>query len=287
MGIKRWTQEEIEYLESRWGELSVPGIAQRLGRSVEAVLIKANRLGLGGHLSGGTKITLSRLCKALGKAGYYHSATTRWISLGLPVSYRKTVRGRHIMIDIDDFWEWAEKNKDVVNLSLMPEGALGREPGWVKEARRARFSEQRKTSPWTKDEDAKLIHMLESGRYTYGELSERLMRSEGAIKRRISKLGTPCRARRKPAKKWTAEETEQLLKLRSAGHSWEEIGRRLGRSGMAVRGKYELILNPEYANPYRRKTESPGEKELPARRSIHAKTPEELLNELKEQEEEK
>lgn len=34
---KRWTNDEIEYLESYWGEISIPSIARKLERSINAV----------------------------------------------------------------------------------------------------------------------------------------------------------------------------------------------------------------------------------------------------------
>ncbi|MFA1819025.1 hypothetical protein ACDX78_02275 [Virgibacillus oceani] len=43
---KKWSQEELDYLEDRWGVVSIKGIANKLGRSVNAVKLKAQRTGL-------------------------------------------------------------------------------------------------------------------------------------------------------------------------------------------------------------------------------------------------
>ncbi len=52
---RNWTKEEIDYLLDRWGEVSVKGIAERLGRSTSAVRQKGYRIGLGkptNHMDG-------------------------------------------------------------------------------------------------------------------------------------------------------------------------------------------------------------------------------------------
>lgn len=59
MGVKpNWTSEEVAYLEDSWGHASIPAIAKKLDRSVNAVKMKAQKLSLGCHLHSGEKITL-------------------------------------------------------------------------------------------------------------------------------------------------------------------------------------------------------------------------------------
>lgn len=47
---KRWA-EEIAYLENKWGAMNRQTIAKNLGRSYNAVLQKAQKLGLGDSLN--------------------------------------------------------------------------------------------------------------------------------------------------------------------------------------------------------------------------------------------
>ena len=49
----RWTAEEEEYLAENWGTLAIPTLARNLGRSEDAVVIRARRLGLGRFLDSG------------------------------------------------------------------------------------------------------------------------------------------------------------------------------------------------------------------------------------------
>lgn len=44
---RNWSKEELDTLQEEWGRYSITTQAKRLNRSVNAVLIKVQRLGLG------------------------------------------------------------------------------------------------------------------------------------------------------------------------------------------------------------------------------------------------
>ena len=56
---KKWTQEELDFLEEKWGVLSKKLIAKKLNRSLNSVIVKAVRLGLGGYINARDEITLN------------------------------------------------------------------------------------------------------------------------------------------------------------------------------------------------------------------------------------
>lgn len=62
---KTWTPEEERYLEDHWGTVSIPGIAKTLERTVSAIKVRAERLGLGGVLDSGDYVTFNQLCLRL------------------------------------------------------------------------------------------------------------------------------------------------------------------------------------------------------------------------------
>ena len=62
---KTWLPEEEEYLEEHWGAISLPGLARHLGRTVNAIKVRAFRLGLGGMLSAGEYVTFNQLMLTL------------------------------------------------------------------------------------------------------------------------------------------------------------------------------------------------------------------------------
>lgn len=247
--MPNWTKEDLEYLNESWGTRSITAIARRLGRSVDAVRLKAQRIGLKRHIHSGERITFSQFCDAIGKD--YDWTKERYERLGLPIHYQASINKRYPMVDIDEFWEWAEAHKDDVDFSRIPKGTFGKEPAWVKEARHASFLKRRKKTPWTKSEDERLIQLLKSYRYTYPELARILNRTEGAVKRRVSTLGTKYRPLRRDVKMWTDEEVDTMLELRAKGYGWDTVGEKLGRSAQSRRGKYDLLVNPHYNKQYR------------------------------------
>ena len=44
---RNWKQEEIEYLQDNWGTVSIRSLAMNLNRSINAINVMKNRLGLG------------------------------------------------------------------------------------------------------------------------------------------------------------------------------------------------------------------------------------------------
>lgn len=248
MGSGRtWTAQEVDYLEESWGRTTIPRIAKKLNRSVNAVKLKAQRCGLGRHLHAGARLPFRHLLEALGHLGGEGYITQRLIKAGCPVKYQKSVDFRYRVIDIDEFWKWAEQNKRMLDFSKMEINALGKEPDWVKKKRveDVRNYIRPHNSQWSKADDDLLRKVLPLYRYTYSDLSKRLNRSEGAIKRRIHDLGIKQRPVRMENRLWTDKETETLLRLWDKGYSYERIADELNRTALQVRGKHERILNPE------------------------------------------
>lgn len=248
---KNWTPEEIDYLQERWGQTSTPSIAKHLGRSINAVKLKAVRLGLPGNpINASEYITFLTLMEALGKKNTYGWAKERWARFGCPIKQKRMMHKQIAMIRIEDFWEWAQQHQDILDFSDFTEYSLGAEPDWVKKKRRRDIRQKIKKTAWTPEEDARLRAMLNQFRYSYDDLQRIFNRSEGAIRRRIKALGIKALPLRNPGKWWTEEETEELQRRKEAGDSWETIAQALGRSASACRGKYERILNPEYMHRY-------------------------------------
>lgn len=252
---KNWSNEELEYLEDKWGVVSVGRMSKTLNRTKNAILIKKNRLGLGGFLENGDYITYSQLLMALYGTDNPQSAyriNKSWSDF--PIKTKKVDNCNFKIVYIEDFWKWSEKNKRNMDFSKMEENILGLEPDWVKRKREIDFKCRTKTSPWTKAEDLKLERLLNQYKHTYTDLSAEFNRTEDAIRRRIYDLAIDIKPVRAKIKKWTPEEEELLISMYEDGWSLEKIGQRLGRTGQSVRGKIGLIKNPEqYLRKNRRK----------------------------------
>ena len=255
MGIRRtWTPEEEAYMEESWGTVSIPVIAEKLGRSVAAIKIRAVRLHLGPVLMGGDYVTLNQLSKAIGydNSGYKIKS---WVeNRNLPVHKKRVNECSFRVVYLDEFWKWAEQNRSFLDFSKFPSLALGAEPAWVdKQRKKDNWSNalQRK-DPWTPQEDAQLLSFLQQHRYSYQELSHLLHRSCGAIQRRCCDLNTKMRPVKPQARKeWTDSDYATLADGIRNGDSYMLIGDRIGKSEKAVRGKVFTMYLTENADKIR------------------------------------
>ena len=255
-GRRNWTAEESEFLAENWGQMTVGGLAKRLKRSPAAIKIRASSQGLGPFLNGGEYITLNQLMQAITGHNVYSYTLKSWVEQrGMPIHYQRIQQKRVRVVYIEEFWEWAEKNRSFIDFSQMEPLALGMEPDWVADQRKkdfASFGIQRK-DPWTPDEDSRLTMLLKKHRYGYMELTEMLHRSAGAIQRRCTDLGLkerPVRASNR-GDEWTDEDFRILADGIRHGDSYTVIGNMIGKSEKAIRGKVYFVYLTEHADKVR------------------------------------
>lgn len=241
MGSKpNWTQDEINFLYERWGNSPLKTIRKTLGRSETAVRVKVRRLGIGAFLDNGEYITYNQLMKTLRGHCSNSYGNISWIeNRGLPIKYKKVDNCRFRVIYLKDFWKWAAENRSIIDFSKVERFSLGPEPDWVEDQRNADALKRSavKMTPWTKDEDRRLIDMLKTYQYSYNEIATALHRTEGAVVRRMSALGLKDRpVKADNHKKWTAAEIEMLEEMILQGYSSVLISEKIGRGQKAVQG---------------------------------------------------
>lgn len=189
--MQKWTQEEEKYLIENWGMHSVSTIAKKLGRTENAVVVRKCRLGLGAFLESGDYVTWNQLQRAIGcNSGSTYKMISWVTNRSFPVHTKRVNNNSFRIVYLDEWWDWAEKNRDLLDFSKFEENVLGLEPDWVKGKRKHDCEKSRKykKTHWTKAEDEKLRRLLSKGKYTYDELSKMLCRTNGAIQRRICEL---------------------------------------------------------------------------------------------------
>lgn len=243
---KKWTEAELEYLQDSWGKTKTEGIALNLGRTYSSIINKARILGLGDPLTHMDGITISRLSKELGID--YH-LVANWIEkYNFPAKKKRLAKERRILyVGYADFWEWADKNRQMIDFSRFNKYALGIEPAWANEKRIADFNKKRlvqKThnTPWTSGDINKMISLAKEPDMTYPKMSKILQRTHGAIKTRMAMEGIKFRPSYLPNhNKYTAGEIETLETMMHKGHSFIEIAFILDRSEAGVRGKAERM----------------------------------------------
>ncbi len=254
MGRNRnWIAKEDEYLTENWGSVSIDSICKHLKRSRNAINVRVQRLGLPPFLECGEYVTMNQLLIALGYSGsggaYYLKSWSE--NRDLPIHTQRRGSSVTRVVYIDEFWDWAYKNRSFVDFSRMEPFALGKEPEWVNEQRRKdikSYALQRK-DPWTPEEDSKLIYYLKQHKYGYHELSKKLRRSAGAIQRRCLDLSLkerPIKADNHGTEStWTDDHYKMLADGIKNGDSYMLIADSLGRSEKAVRGKVYFVYLTE------------------------------------------
>lgn len=238
---RNWTKEEDKYLLEKWGSVSIKSMAKKLNRSENAIVNRKNRLGLGAFLEHGEYFTWNQLHIALGIGTADKYKLISWVeNRGFPLHTQRVNKNIYKVVYLDEWWEWAERNKDLLDFSKFEENMLGEEPEWAKVKRKHDVEKKQKyiSTPWTKAEDSRLIHLVQKQQYTYSELSIILRRTNGAIQRRLCDLGVADR----PVKadnhiKWNNEDLAQLGYLIDRGYGYDLIAEEIGKSSKAIRGK--------------------------------------------------
>ncbi len=239
-----WTEADTNYLLDNWGSKSIMAISKNLNRSAAAILSKKERLNLGSFLESGDYITINQLFIAIGRPNGISYTLPQWEKKGLPVKRKKVMHNSFKVIYLEDFWKWAKEYRMHINFAKFKENALGKEPSWVKDQRKAdiEFSKY-KVTPWTKEEDAVLKGLLKLYRYTYRELSIQIHRTEGAIKRRINDLNIKDWPLREPPNStWSDDEVQTVIDMYSKGYRSAVIKEYIEKSEQAVNGKIERLI---------------------------------------------
>ncbi len=258
-GKRKWTAEEESYLCENWGTVPVKTMCKALNRSEASIITRKQKLGLKGFLDSGDYITMHQLIAALGYGSSSDGYKLKsWVkNRGFPMRTKLVNEKRVRVVYLEEFWAWAEKNRSFLDFSKMEPLTLGAEPDWVPEQRRKDYrscSLQRKDR-WTPDEDSRLLMLLKKQKYGYAELSEMLHRSAGAIQRRCCALGVKDRPVRVAAgakeNEWTEEDFQALAEGIRRGDSYIAIGKAVGRSEKAVRGKVYFVYLTEDADKIR------------------------------------
>ena len=234
----RWTDDEICYLQDKWGVRSVEGIAKTLKRKPKSVARKAIKLGLGsGHDADG-KVSCWRLIKIIKPNSDYSSTMAHLKAHGFPIvnkNYRKRVIK---MVNIDDFWRWAEKNKKSINWSRVEENVLGKEPAWVAERRKVDFYQYSldKKRSWTVTEENYLRTLIDAGK-SLSYIAEKLNRTASAIRRRCWDLYLNCPSTNEKHRRWTDDEVNTVDLMIMKGYNLATIAKTLNRSEACLYGK--------------------------------------------------
>lgn len=255
---KPWSQDEINYLCDKWGTSPIQAIASKLNRPAGGIIGKARKLGLGEFLMSGDYISFNQLLETVTGGGSYSYKNISWIkNRDFPIHYKRVNQCTFRIVYLNEFWEWAEKNRSFLDFTKFEPLSLGQEPEWVAEQRKIDFQKNRiaKQTPWTVQEDERLKCLLKQHKYTYSELAALLQRSEGAIQRRCTDLNLKERPvkidNHGPTAIWTDEHYKILAEGIRSGQAYALIAQKIGKSEKALRGKIYNVYFTENADKVR------------------------------------
>lgn len=185
---RKWTRKEEEKLASIYGTKSIYSIARILNRNPSGVLNKIKRMKLSSSNEYQGLINITQFSKILN----VHTSTINvWIkNREFPYTRRVTTfKQSYILIDVDEFWEWAEKNKDVVDFSKIQPQILLPEPEWFQAEREIDKKMCSKGKRfYTKEEDELIWELYYKENLNYKKIAQRLDRPEGSVSKRMSRL---------------------------------------------------------------------------------------------------
>lgn len=196
---KKWRHEDDEVLRE-YGALRSPRwIAKQIGRTPNGVERRLERLGiLNKHAETGT-YSANELASIIGTDA---KTVIKWIKeRGLSAqqgsyfrqwAYEKRTpianeTHKPWFIVADDFWKWAENNKQRLNFSRFEHGDFINEPPWVEEERKKRVKLPKTKTLWTEEEDALAWKLYYTG-HTQKEIAQILKRSLNGVEKRIKRL---------------------------------------------------------------------------------------------------
>ena len=180
----KWTEEKIEYLKNSWGKTPIKKIAKNLNVTERSVATKASVIGLGNQIDYRGYITKTYLAKCLGSDSH---KVDKFIENGLKTinSSTSTKFGRQKLIDINDFWEWAEQNKEMINFRKIERGLLLPEPTWLDEAMKQEY--QFDKTMWTIKEIKRLVFLLNKD-LSRSDIAKELNRTRSGVNAKIQLL---------------------------------------------------------------------------------------------------
>lgn len=243
---RKWTDEDVDYLEMKWGNASIQTICKKLNRTESSIKNKVRRLKLGAFTENGNYITFNFLSESLGSRNGY--TDKRLIANNLPIHYKKINKSRVKIVYLNEFWKWAKENKYILDFSKLEPGSLGEEPDWIDKKRKYDFQKKLKFKifkTWTREDDEYLIFLLKQHKYTYEEISNKTNRKCESIKKRIDELKIKERPVIVYTSRWTKEEVNNLTECIKDNMPYELIADVVNKTTRQIRTKLYKMYSTE------------------------------------------
>lgn len=175
MAGRRWTQEEMAYLEDHIDTYPVAIIAKRLGRSFDAVNLKLARMGLSGFEKSTDMLTMNQVCIALGVES--RTVKKKWVDKGLKIIRR----GNYLLIRQEVLLKYLKNHPEDWNARNVTDDSLFYCQSWYKEKQK---NDKEESYHWKSTEVSHLKYLRHQG-FSIREIAEQMNRSESSIKYKL------------------------------------------------------------------------------------------------------
>jgi len=234
---RRWTDMEDEYLNLNIGTLSINHICKRLNRTKLGVYQRLEVLGINGVKDNIEFLTARMLSKLINKDC---KTVLNWIKNEKLIAKKVKVTNNKngiYKIMIEDFWEFAYSNKNLLKFGLIGKNSIVPEPEWV-EVERRKESDIINFKRWTEKEIEYLKTLFKNG-YSDESISRLIKKSIPAIKskRHLLQLGKTIPI------KWERKEIDIVFDMIKKGKNYRLIAEELGRDYSGVRAKILRMKN--------------------------------------------
>lgn len=187
---REWTKEEEEKLDYFYGRKPIKQIAKMLNRkNIPGIQTKISRMGLSASYRHQGHLTLSEFADLLEVSDF---KVRRWIKdKKMPSKEIVTaLKKKYTLIEVREFWEWAEVNKEEVNFYRIKPYTLLPEPSWVNEEREKDKREipLRRNKFFTPEEDQQILHLYFKENLTQKAIATVMNRSRDSIRNRLARL---------------------------------------------------------------------------------------------------
>lgn len=171
---RQWTQKEEQYLLDRYIKQPIKTTARVLNRTEVSIKHKAAQLGIN------KRIDLFGIRTFARYMGVDNSVILRWIEkFDMPVNNYKFDKHNHYDVDLEKFWVWAKKHKNLINWSKYECGSLALEPEWVRQEK-IKYEMFMTRKKWT-DSDFQKLRKLLRLKKTYAEIAKEMGRTYSSI----------------------------------------------------------------------------------------------------------
>lgn len=249
---KKYTEDELLYLESSWGKMSVARIAGKLGRTVEAIESKARKMGLGDPLECKDFMIAVEVADLLGTDR--KTLKRHFDERGLKCKYKKIKNRKLVTVEYEDLIEWLMENPNYWNGTKVDKVGLI-SIGLDRDFLSSKIKEDEiKTYRTTLEErDVRRIAELYNKFYTYEQIAKVLNKDYQTVKWKIhtmlkegkliqkTKEGRMVRSMNRENYGWQEWQDRVLIKEFKNGKTLREISEIVGKSLSATKSRNQML----------------------------------------------